>query len=60
MRIDYLKVRNFKGFAEREFIFHPEVNAEYRDRLAESIAPYADNPAFQAFLEIKRATKLRE
>lgn len=34
--------------------------AEYQERLAESIAPYADNPAFQAFLEMKRATKLGE
>lgn len=32
----------------------------YRARLAESIAPYADNPAFQAFLEMKRAAKLGE
>lgn len=32
--------------------------AEYRNRLAESIQPYADNPAFQAFLEMKLATKL--
>ncbi len=30
----------------------------YRERLAESIAPYADNPAFQAFLEMKRAATL--
>lgn len=34
--------------------------AVYRDRLAESIAPYADNPAFQAFLEMNRAAKLGE
>lgn len=32
--------------------------ADYRKRLAESIAPYADNPAFQAFLELKQVTKL--
>lgn len=32
----------------------------YLDRLAENIAPYADNPAFQAFLEMKRVAKLRE
>lgn len=31
---------------------------EYRKRLAESIQPYSDNPAFQAFLEMKLATKL--
>lgn len=32
--------------------------AEYLNRLAESIGPYADNPAFQAFLEMNRAAKL--
>jgi predicted ATP-binding protein involved in virulence len=32
--------------------------AEFQDKLSESIAPYADNPAFQAFLEMKRAAKL--
>lgn len=26
MRVDHLIVRNFKGFSEREFIFHPKVN----------------------------------
>lgn len=37
----------------------PEDKLErYKDRLAEAIAPYADNPAFQAFLEMKRAAKL--
>jgi predicted ATP-binding protein involved in virulence len=30
----------------------------YRTRLADSISPYADNPAFQAFLELQRAAKL--
>ncbi len=30
----------------------------YRDRLADTIAPYADNPAFQAFLEMQRTAKL--
>jgi predicted ATP-binding protein involved in virulence len=33
---------------------------EYKARLADSISPYADNPAFQAFLELKRAAKLGE
>jgi len=32
----------------------------YRERLADTIAPYADNPAFQALLEMKRAAKLGE
>jgi len=34
--------------------------ARYKQNLAESIAPYADNPAFQAFLEMKRAARLGE
>ncbi|HBL6967231.1 AAA family ATPase [Morganella morganii] len=33
---------------------------QYVDRLADSLAPYADNPAFQAFLEMKRVAKLGE
>ncbi|HWB05434.1 MAG TPA: AAA family ATPase [Verrucomicrobiales bacterium] len=32
--------------------------AEYERRLSEGIGPYADNPAFQAFLELKREAKL--
>ncbi len=34
--------------------------AEFEDKLADRIAPYADNPAFQAFLELKNAAKLGE
>jgi predicted ATP-binding protein involved in virulence len=30
----------------------------FKDRLAERIAPYADNPAFQAYLEMKRVARL--
>ncbi|MDB5310311.1 MAG: hypothetical protein JWO38_4513 [Gemmataceae bacterium] len=32
--------------------------AEFEHKLAERIAPYADNPAFQAFLELKHVAKL--
>jgi predicted ATP-binding protein involved in virulence len=32
--------------------------AEYEKRLAERVEPYADNPAFQAFLELKHEGKL--
>jgi predicted ATP-binding protein involved in virulence len=32
----------------------------YKAQLASAVAPYADNPAFQAFLEMKRAAKLGE
>jgi predicted ATP-binding protein involved in virulence len=34
--------------------------SEFKKRLADSIAPFADNPAFQAFLEMKRTAKLGE
>ena len=33
---------------------------DFKLRLAHQISPYADNPAFQAFLEMKRAAKLGE
>jgi hypothetical protein len=36
----------------------PDKLSEYEDKLAAAIAPYADNPAFQAFLELKHAAKL--
>ncbi|HHR6077858.1 TPA: AAA family ATPase [Providencia alcalifaciens] len=32
----------------------------FKERLAESIAPYADNPAYQAFLEMRRVATLKE
>lgn len=34
--------------------------AQFKQRLAEKIAPYADNPAFQAFLELERLASLGE
>lgn len=34
--------------------------ASYRELLARQISPYADNPAFQAFLEMKRVARLGE
>ncbi|MEZ4657876.1 MAG: AAA family ATPase [Caldilineaceae bacterium] len=38
----------------------PEKLAAFKQRLADSIAPYADNPAYQAFLEMKRVVALGE
>jgi predicted ATP-binding protein involved in virulence len=35
-----------------------EKQAEFKRRLAEAIAPYAHNPAYQAFLEMQRVAKL--
>jgi len=37
-----------------------EKQEEYKHRLAELIEPYAKNPAYQAFLELKYAVKLGE
>ena len=37
-----------------------EKQEEFQSRLAEAISPYAHNPAYQAFLELKRAAKLGE
>lgn len=34
--------------------------AFYKARLSQSIEPYADNPAFQAFLEMKRVARIGE
>ena len=34
--------------------------SQFKDALAEQIAPFADNPAYQAFLEMKRVAKLGE
>jgi predicted ATP-binding protein involved in virulence len=39
----------------------PEMQlAQFKQQLAETIKPYADNPAFQAFLEMKRVARLGE
>lgn len=36
----------------------PEKLEAYKQQLAQAIAPYAHNPAYQAFLELKRTVKL--
>lgn len=38
---------------------HEKLEA-FKAKLAEGIAPYADNPAYQAFLELKRVAKIGE
>ncbi|MBI3801049.1 MAG: AAA family ATPase [Deltaproteobacteria bacterium] len=52
--------RHYLETLEQAAIAPEEKLAAYKQRLAEAIAPYADNPAFQAFLEMKRAAKLGE
>ncbi|MGK0290180.1 MAG: putative ATP-binding protein involved in virulence [bacterium] len=37
-----------------------EKQEAYKQQLAKLIAPYAENPAYQAFLELKYAAKMRE
>ncbi|HAY4504629.1 AAA family ATPase [Enterobacter hormaechei] len=51
---DYLKTLNEAKNAPEDKL------QQYKDRLADSLAPYADNPAFQAFLEMQRVAKLGE
>ncbi|MDP1561346.1 MAG: AAA family ATPase [Pirellulaceae bacterium] len=43
---------------EQAAVAPQEKLAAFESKLAEQIAPYADNPAFQAFLELKHAAKL--
>ena len=50
--------RHYLETLEQAAIAPEDKLAAYKQRLAEAIAPYADNPAFQAFLEMKRAAKL--
>ncbi|HEO0719558.1 TPA: hypothetical protein U5E38_004214 [Yersinia enterocolitica] len=51
---EYLKTLNEAKTAPEDKL------QQYKDRLANSLAPYADNPAFQAFLEMQRVAKLGE
>jgi len=48
----YLEILNEASVAPAEKL------AQYKRRLEAAISPYADNPAFQAFLELKRAAQL--
>ena len=51
---DYLEILEEAKSAPKDKLEH------YKARLSEDIVPYADNPAFQAFLEMKRAAKIGE
>lgn len=50
--MDYLETLDEAAMAPEENL------AAYEKKLAEGLGPYADNPAFQAFLEMKREAKL--
>jgi predicted ATP-binding protein involved in virulence len=52
--------RHYLETLEEAALAPEEKLAAYKERLAKAISPYADNPAFQAILEMKRAAKLGE
>lgn len=52
--------KNYLATLEETAMAPAEKLADFKVKLAEAIAPYADNPAFQAFLEMKRVAKLGE
>jgi hypothetical protein len=47
--------RHYLELLDEAALAPEEKLAEYEKRLAEGIGPYADNPAYQAFLELQRA-----
>ena len=52
--------RHYLEELEEASISPPEKLERFKAALADGIAPYADNPAYQAFLEMKRVAKLGE
>lgn len=50
--------KNYLEMLEQAAIAPEEKLAAFKSQLADTIKPYADNPAFQAFLEMKRVAKL--
>lgn len=49
---DYLRTIDTAAESPEDQLMH------FKDQLASQLKPYADNPAFQAFLEMKRVAKL--
>lgn len=52
--------RHYLEMLEESRLAPEDKLAELKKRLADTVTPYADNPAFQAFLEMKRAARLGE
>jgi predicted ATP-binding protein involved in virulence len=52
--------KNYLTLLDEAAVAPAEKLKDYVEQLAADIAPYADNPAFQAFLELKREAKLGE
>jgi len=50
--------RHYLEILEGSAMAPEEKQEAFQERLAKAIAPYAHNPAYQAFLEMKRAAKL--
>lgn len=59
-RYDEMKsvAKNYLAQLEQGIGMPSEKLGDFLEELAKPIAPYANNPAFQAFLEMKRAVKL--
>jgi hypothetical protein len=51
---------NYFRTLDRAALAPQEKLAQYQEQLAKAVGPYADNPAYQAFLEMKRVAKLGE
>jgi len=52
--------KSFLQLLDETALSPKEKQEEYKKRLAQLIAPFAENPAYQAFLELKYASKLGE
>ncbi len=52
--------KNFLQLLDETVLSPQEKQEEYKKQLAQIIAPFAENPAYQAFLELKYASKLGE
>lgn len=52
--------KHYLELLEEAHMSPEEKLSEFKVKLSDSLAPFADNPAFQAFLEMKRAAKLGE
>lgn len=51
------KAKNFLQILDSEELSPEEFHEKFQEQLAKMIAPYSDNPAYQAFLERKYAVK---
>ncbi|MFO0039059.1 MAG: AAA family ATPase [Synechococcaceae cyanobacterium] len=52
--------KRYLGLLEEAQRSPEQTLAQYKQQLAETISPFADNPAFQAFLELQRVAALGE